>query len=146
MNAIEIARKLAALGSAAEACQAYSLVLHEGGDPAGELEAVLVLIGRFAEKRRAVLSLNENEALVTARAIRLEAGDLAGVGEALRKRFGITEVLIHTLRESLLCTPRGVSRKDTRFIPEPKISTGAGDHFNAAASWAQCWGFRMKRG
>lgn len=100
---------------------------------AGELEAVLVLIGRFAEKRRAVLSLNENEALVTARAIRLEAEDLAGVGEALRKRFGITEVLIHTLRESLLCTPRGVSRKDTRYVPEPKISTGAGDHFNAAA-------------
>ena len=100
---------------------------------AGELEAVLSLIGRFAEKRTALLSLNENEALVTARAARLEAGDLAGVGGALRERFGITEVLIHTLHESLLCTPRGVTRQATRFIPSPKISTGAGDHFNAAA-------------
>ena len=44
MNAIEIARKLAALGSAAEACQAYSLVLHEGGDPAGELEAAAYIL------------------------------------------------------------------------------------------------------
>ena len=101
--------------------------------PAGELEAVLGLIGRFAEKRTAVLSLNENEAVVTARAVGLETRDLAGVGGALRERFGITEVLIHTLHESLLCTPRGVTRQATRFIPEPKISTGAGDHFNAAA-------------
>lgn len=44
MNAIEIARKLAALGSAAEACQAYSLVLHEGGNPAGELEAAAYIL------------------------------------------------------------------------------------------------------
>ena len=101
--------------------------------PAGELEAVLALMGRFAQKRTALLSLNENEALVAARAVRLETRDLSGVGEALRERFGITEVLIHTLRESLLCTPRGVTRQATRFIPAPRISTGAGDHFNAAA-------------
>ena len=63
----------------------------------------------------------------------LEAAELSQVGEALRERFGITEVLIHTLRESLLCTPRGVTRQATRFIPSPRISTGAGDHFNAAA-------------
>lgn len=94
---------------------------------------VLALIGRFAEKRTAVLSLNENEALVTARAIGLAAEDLAAVGETLRERFGITEVLIHTLRESLLYTPRGITRQATRFIASPKISTGAGDHFNAAA-------------
>lgn len=98
-----------------------------------ELEEVLALIGRFAEKRTAVLSLNENEALVTARAIGLAAEDLAAVGETLRERFGITEVLIHTLRESLLYTPRGITRQATRFIASPKISTGAGDHFNAAA-------------
>lgn len=100
---------------------------------ARELEAVLTLIGRYSEKRAAVLSLNENEALVTAEVLGLEMRDLSGVGEALRERFGITEVLIHTLRESLLCTPRGVARQATRFIREPRISTGAGDHFNAAA-------------
>lgn len=100
---------------------------------AREVEAVLALIGRFSEKRTAVLSLNENEALVTAEVLRLELRDLAGVGEALRERFGIAEVLIHTLRESLLCTPRGVARQATRFIRMPRISTGAGDHFNAAA-------------
>lgn len=98
-----------------------------------ELEAVLTLIGRYSEKRTAVLSLNENEALVTAKVLGLEMRDLSGVGEALRERFGITEVLIHTLRESLLCTPRGIVRQATRFVQMPRISTGAGDHFNAAA-------------
>ncbi len=44
MEAIEIARKLAALGSAAEARDAYRLVIHQGGDPAGELEAAVYIL------------------------------------------------------------------------------------------------------
>lgn len=99
----------------------------------GELRAVLALMGRCAEKRTALLSLNENEAGVAARAIDLAFGDLAEVGQALRARFGITEVLIHTLSRSILCTPRGVTDLPTYFVPRPRISTGAGDHFNAAS-------------
>ena len=44
MNAIEIARKLAALGSAAEACKAYTLALHTGAEPAEELEAAAYIL------------------------------------------------------------------------------------------------------
>ena len=44
MNAIEIARKLAALGSAAEACRAYTLALHTGAEPGEELEAAAYIL------------------------------------------------------------------------------------------------------
>lgn len=48
MEAIEIARKLAALNQRADACRAYALALHHhnnsGGDPANELEAALYLL------------------------------------------------------------------------------------------------------
>ena len=47
MNTIEIARRMAELGETAEACRAYTLVVHEGNDPAAEMEAALYLF-RFS--------------------------------------------------------------------------------------------------
>lgn len=46
MNAIEIARRLAGLGSVKEACDAYLVALHEGGgpDPAEEMEAAMYIL------------------------------------------------------------------------------------------------------
>lgn len=44
MEAIEIARKLAALGSTEDACDAYSLVIHQKEDPAAELEAAAYIL------------------------------------------------------------------------------------------------------
>lgn len=44
MEAIDIARKLAVLGSAEEAQEAYKLVIHQGADPAGMLEAALYVL------------------------------------------------------------------------------------------------------
>ena len=44
MEAIEIARKLAALGQKEDACQAYSLVIQAGDNPAGELEAAAYIL------------------------------------------------------------------------------------------------------
>ncbi|MCX4371470.1 hypothetical protein [uncultured Oscillibacter sp.] len=44
MEAIDIARRLAGLGSAEEAQNAYKLALHQGLDPAGELEAAAYIL------------------------------------------------------------------------------------------------------
>ncbi len=44
MEAIEIARKLASLGSAAEAQDAYGLVIHQSGNPAEKLEAAVYIL------------------------------------------------------------------------------------------------------
>ena len=43
MEAIEIARKLAALGEQGEACRAYGLVIQSGEDPAGALEGAVYI-------------------------------------------------------------------------------------------------------
>ena len=44
MEAIDIARKLAGLGSAEEAREAYQLVVHQSGDPAERLEAAVYIL------------------------------------------------------------------------------------------------------
>lgn len=107
---------------------------------AEQIDAVLRLIGGFAEKRTAVLSLNENEALTVSAAVLNSVGEIEDIANALRGKYGIDEVLIHTLRDSLLLTARGVTRLATDFVEEPKISTGAGDNFNAASCFAAVMG------
>lgn len=105
-----------------------------------EIAAVLRLIGRFAGKRTAVLSMNENEAHTVSDAVLDGERALPAIGKALRARFGIDEVLIHTLRETVLCAARGMVREAARFVEQPVRSTGAGDHFNGAFCFASVVG------
>ena len=106
---------------------------------AGDIESVLRLIGHFSSQRTTILSVNENEANVIATRNLDCGGDSALIGETLCNRYGIDEVLVHTIHESVLVTPRGVTRQPTIFVEYPKISAGAGDNFNAA----YCFGALM---
>lgn len=101
-----------------------------------QIDAVLRLIGGFAQKRTAILSLNENEAHTVAARLLGGLDEIGKIAQAVRARYGIDEVIVHTVRDSLLCTPRGVTRRKTHFVEQPRISTGAGDNFNAASCFA----------
>ncbi|WP_227019445.1 PfkB family carbohydrate kinase [Sinanaerobacter chloroacetimidivorans] len=97
-----------------------------------EIEDVLQLMGRFSKVRTSILSVNENEAHVIADRILCCGTELGTIGKALRDEFGIDQVIIHTIRESFLVTSHGITGKPSEFVEHPKISTGAGDNFNAA--------------
>ena len=103
---------------------------------AEQLDHVLKLLGRFATRRTVVLSLNENEALDCGRKLLDGLDNLSALTEALCQRYGIQQVLVHTIHETLLRTPDGLTREKTRFVAQPRISTGAGDHFNGASCFA----------
>ena len=103
---------------------------------AEQLDHVLKLLGCFATRRTVVLSLNENEALDCGRKLLDGLDDLGALTEALCQRYGIQQVLVHTIHETLLRTPDGLTREKTRFVAQPRISTGAGDHFNGASCFA----------
>lgn len=103
---------------------------------AEQLHEVLRLLGCFATRRTVVLSLNENEALDCGRKVLGGLDDLSALAAALAGQYGIQQVLIHTIRETILHTPDGLTREGTRFVAQPRISTGAGDHFNGASCFA----------
>ena len=107
---------------------------------AGEIDAVLRLIGGFSACRTTVLSLNENEALVIAERLLERQTDPEDIAQAARTAYGIDEVIVHTIRESVLVTPRGTTRQETDFVERPRISTGAGDNFNGASCFAAVMG------
>lgn len=106
-----------------------------------EIEAVLSLIGRFTKQRTAILSVNENEAHVISSRVLDGSREPASIAKLLQERYSIDEVLIHTIRESFLATCRGTTLHPTLFVEQPKLSTGAGDHFNAAFCFGTAMGF-----
>ncbi len=105
-----------------------------------ELEAVLRLIGRFAQSRTAVLSLNENEALGVSERLLSGPDDPSEIAAAVCRHFGIDEVIVHTIHESVLSSVRGTVRRPSDFVAHPRISTGAGDNFNGASCLAAVMG------
>ena len=113
-----------------------------------EIDRVLGFITRMGECRAAILSLNKNEAMDLYRKCCAkdpvhDAGDtpdLAFVAEQLRIKSGAEEVVIHQHSESLTAfkngTKSGLAREPCVLNRQPNISTGAGDHFNAAYCFA----------
>lgn len=113
----------------------------------GEIEEVLRLIGCFSIVRTTILSMNENEAHVIAERLLNHGSELEFSGsvletfaETLRDEFGIDQIMIHTIRRSLLVTSRGITSRPSEFVEHPKISTGAGDNFNAALCFGTVMG------
>lgn len=107
---------------------------------AEELEAVLELLGGFSAYRRTTLSLNENEARVIADRLFPDRQAFPDMAEELRARYGMDEVIIHTIHETYLLTDWGLTRLASDFVSEPRISTGAGDNFNGAFCFATVQG------
>lgn len=97
-----------------------------------ECDEVLRLLGQFSACRTTVLSLNENEALLAGERLLNGEQSLPEIACKLRIQYAVDEVIVHTIRQTLLATPRGMTVRDTRFVEHPCISTGAGDNFNGA--------------
>lgn len=102
--------------------------------------SVLALLGRYAAKRYTVLSLNKNEALRVGGCMGTDGG-LREIAQELLSRYGLDEIIIHTREENFLLAKDGsCCRAVTTQVAEPKVLTGAGDHFNAAS----CAGLLLK--
>ena len=97
-----------------------------------DIQFAIELLGRFRNYFRVVLSLNQNEADLIAKAL-----DLQGYNsdeEFVKNLFALsnTDVLvIHRTNDALAFNGAGYEKCDTFFCNEPKILTGGGDNFNA---------------
>ncbi|PTX94192.1 PfkB family carbohydrate kinase [Opitutus sp. ER46] len=110
-----------------------------------DLKQALAVIARFGQFGRVTLGLNLKEAQQVAAAVGCQA---PGVDEAslraacttLRARLEVATVVIHP-RESAACaTAEGAWWVPGPYTATPKITTGAGDHFNAGFSTGQLLG------
>lgn len=110
-----------------------------------DLRAALTAIAKFEPFGRVTLGLNLKEAQQVAAAlgcgpvVENEAG-LRAAAAAIRGKLGVSTVVIHP-RESAACaTAAGTAWVPGPYTSQPKITTGAGDHFNAGFSAGQLLG------
>lgn len=114
--------------------------------PVADVEELIGLLRRFEKFFRVVLGLNLQESR--------QIGQVAGVKEpgdepdevlahavGLCRKLGIDSVVIHPSSFAVAATANGAADVVTGpYTARPKISTGAGDHFNAGF----CTGLLMK--
>jgi hypothetical protein len=100
----------------------------------GSIHEAIGLLKDFSAHWDVVLGLNLNEAInvhsvVTGRELREK--DIETIGEDLFKQMSVHSIVIHFSRHAWTWDHGGVYRASSNFISQPKISTGAGDNFNA---------------
>ncbi len=101
-----------------------------------DLRAALGLLARFQEGVEVILGLNLKEAMQVAAVLNLPShaspeAAIADQAAEIRAALGLGCVVIHPRRAAAAATADGVAHFAGPFIQQPKISTGAGDHFNA---------------
>ena len=119
-------------------------------DPAkrskGDIHEVLQVISRFQAHAEATLGLNYNEALQVCETLGLEGKEkdeesLKSMAMEIRRKLEISCVVIHPVDSAACATKDGAWWSEGPFTEDPKITTGAGDHFNAGFSTARLCGF-----
>ena len=109
-----------------------------------EVEALVMLIRNIGKRRKTILSLNKNEAMDINQKTGGRESSADKIGEYLFKCFSVHELIIHQHNESIaVSSGEGLVKKPCVFNDSPVISTGAGDHFNAAYCYASLAGLPL---
>ncbi|MEP7376365.1 MAG: PfkB family carbohydrate kinase [Chitinophagaceae bacterium] len=93
----------------------------------------LDLIQRFAKYTKVILSLNKNEAHIIYQSLynKKSKKELFSIGNKILERLAIDTLVLHSSKEAMAFSNSEKVKVDSFFTPKPKISTGAGDNFNA---------------
>jgi len=99
--------------------------------PVEEIKEVCGLIMKLEENAKVILGLNESESRQVAAVFEVNEDDFANRASAIRQKMGITAIVIHPLAGASVATKDGSWWIDGPYCQKPKLTTGAGDNFNA---------------
>ena len=143
-----VAERVLALGEEAPRLYFFDLC-----DPAKrtheDIRAVTGRIARFGgEGRTAILGLNEKESLEVCAALGIPSGDDGTEGLVQRARrlveaTGIGEIVIHATRFAVAHSAGKSATAEGPYCPHPRLTTGAGDHFNGGYAFARVLGLSL---
>src|SRR3954451_13657160 len=108
----------------------------------------LKMLTRFQDQVDVILGLNLKESLEVADVLGLPGAkdpepSIEDNARAIRAKLNLECVVIHPRRGAAAATELDSARFDGPFVKEPKISTGAGDHFNAGFCVGRVLGFNL---
>jgi len=108
----------------------------------------LRMLTRFQDQVDVILGLNLKESLEVADVLGLPGAKDAEAAiednaRAIREKLKLECVVIHPRRGAAAATEAESASFEGPFVKEPKISTGAGDHFNAGFCVGRVLGFNL---
>jgi sugar/nucleoside kinase (ribokinase family) len=111
-----------------------------------DIERALQLIGRFQEKFDVILGLNEKEACEVGHVLGLSASpqdweSLAALSVEIQRRVGVETLVVHPVTYALAVSNGKAEVVQGPVCKKPKITTGAGDHFNSGFCLGKLLGF-----
>src|SRR5947207_2902245 len=100
---------------------------------ANEIAEAVQFLKKFRKSHRVVLGMNLKESLEISAAIglKLKAEEIEANAAAIRKELDLDGVVIHPTRNAACATEKGSAILDGPYCQNPKLTTGAGDNFNA---------------
>ncbi len=101
-----------------------------------DIRRALELILEFRKYFNVILGLNEKEAHEIARVFSLDKGDgskaaLVTLAKAIHARVPVHTLVVHPVQHALSVSEGRASLVDGLYTTKPRITTGAGDHFNS---------------
>ncbi|MCL2287109.1 MAG: hypothetical protein FWC32_12200 [Firmicutes bacterium] len=109
-----------------------------------DIRHAMNLISKFESKFRTILGLNENEAYKIAEVMGVELcscpDKLKNAVMATYEKLGIYCLVVHPVRSACCVVGGEYYYTDGPFCPKPKLTTGAGDNFNAGFCLGQSLG------
>jgi sugar/nucleoside kinase (ribokinase family) len=114
-----------------------------------DIERFVKMLSRLVEKFQVYLGFNLRESTFIARAVGLAApqntpDEVLTYSKRLRERLGIDAVVIHWSRHAVGNDSDSDVSVEAPFTDNPRISTGAGDHFNAGFCLGRLLGGDLK--
>jgi len=106
----------------------------------------LKLVAAFQKYFDVILGLNEKEGFEIAKNLGLQTTDhspeaLSGLCQEIHRRVQVDTLIIHPTAYALASGTDGTALVQGPFTPKPKITTGAGDHFNSGFCLGKLLGF-----
>jgi hypothetical protein len=116
----------------------------------GDILRALELVAAFQKHFDVVLGLNEKEGIEVGKPLGLKTSDHSPEGlttlcQAIHERVHVDTLIIHPTAYALASGPDGTALVQGPFTPKPKITTGAGDHFNSGFCLGKLLGFPTDR-
>src|SRR3954451_8316288 len=114
-----------------------------------DIMEALRMLTRFQDQVDVILGLNLKESLEVADVLGLpgRSDPEAAIEEnarAIREKLTLSCVVIHPRRSAAAANEASSARFSGPFVQQPKISTGAGDHFNAGFCLGNLLGFSLE--
>jgi sugar/nucleoside kinase (ribokinase family) len=94
-----------------------------------DIAEVLNLISAF--NAESILSMNHSESTIISDILQIREEELVKRAALIREKMGIYGIVIHPTNGAAISTEKQNMWIDGPYTPKPKLTTGAGDNFNA---------------